>query len=111
MSVFRLNSAPYEKIDCRYIESADLTITNNGGEEFDVLVELETPHNVIFVGLFHLAPGAVAVAPNLPTNYGSFSLLLVTNLNNHHPTGVTVHVKNHGALVALFTQEDCIRMS
>lgn len=38
MSIFRLDAVEYGQIDARYIQSVDLTITNAGTEDFDVLI-------------------------------------------------------------------------
>ncbi|PZD93271.1 hypothetical protein DNH61_21735 [Paenibacillus sambharensis] len=110
MSVFRLEAAPYTKVDSRYIESVDLTVSNIGAEPYEMLIHGYKPEGVFHVGLIHVPVGAVMSIPGLMTQYSSFGLLLVTNYHTFHTTGITAHVKNHGAVVAVFTQEDFTRM-
>jgi hypothetical protein len=44
--------------------------------------------------------------PNIMNHNIAFSLLLVTNINYSHSTLVTVHAKNQGQLVAVYSHSD-----
>ncbi|CAM4251665.1 hypothetical protein [Paenibacillus tarimensis] len=110
MSVFRLEAAPNTKVDSRYIESVDLTITNIGSESFEMLIHGYKPEGVFHVGLIHVPVGAAISIPGLVTQYSPFSLLLVSNYHTFHTTGIAAHVKDQGAVVAVFTQDDFTRM-
>ncbi|WP_314003333.1 hypothetical protein [uncultured Paenibacillus sp.] len=110
MSILRLEAAPYTAIDSQYIQSVDLTVINIGSEAFDILAHGYNPYGVFHVALFHMAAGAVATIPDLMTHYTPFSLLLVTNINHYNTLGATVAAKNNGSLVALFTQDNFIRI-
>jgi|GEM_PF-1852099 len=106
MSIFRLDAVEYGRIDARYIQSVDLTITNTGGEDFDVLIHGYHPHGVYYVGLVHAAAGATVTVPDITNQNITFSLLLVTNINYTYSTQITVHAKNQGQLVAVFSNSD-----
>lgn len=106
MSIFRLDAVEYGHIDARYIQSVDLTITNAGPDEFDVLVHGYLPQGVYYVGLVHVAAGATVYVPEIANHHITFSLLLVTNINYTHSTLITVHAKNQGQLVAVYSHSD-----
>ncbi|VTR59340.1 Uncharacterised protein [Actinobacillus pleuropneumoniae] len=106
MSIFRLDAVEYGNIDARYIQSVDLTITNAGPEVFDVLVHGYHPQGVYHVGLVHVGVGSTVFVPNITNHNIAFSLLLVTNINYSHSTLVTVHAKNQGQLVAVYSHSD-----
>lgn len=103
MSVFRMDAPEGGSIDARFIQSCDLTITNVGAEEFDILIHGYHLDGVFFVGLNHVPAGGTVVIPNMMPHNRTFSLLLVTNINYSGTTVVTVHAKNQGQLVALFS--------
>lgn len=103
MSVFRMEAVEHGAIDARYIQSNDLTITNTGGEDFDILVHGYHPEGVFYVGLTHVSAGASVTLPNITNQNRVFSLLLVTNINYSHSTVITVHAKNQGQLIAVFS--------
>lgn len=106
MSIFRLDAVEYGQIDARYIQSVDLTITNAGTEDFDVLIHGYHPHGVYYVGLTHVAVGNTVNVPNITNHNMAFSLLLVTNINHAFTTLVTLHAKNEGQLVAVYSHSD-----
>ncbi|GAB6930269.1 hypothetical protein JCM10914A_42520 [Paenibacillus sp. JCM 10914] len=106
MSIFRLDAAEYGQIDARYIQAVDLVITNAGPDEFDVLIHGYSPHGVYHVGLVHVAPGLTSVIPNITNHNQPFSLLLVTNINYSYTTLITLHAKNQGQIVAMYSQAD-----
>lgn len=106
MSIFRLDAVEYGNIDARYIQSVDLTITNAGAEEFDVLIHGYHPQGVYYVGLVHVGAGSTVYVPHIKNHNMTFSLLLVTNINYTYSTLVTVHAKNQGQLVAVYSHSD-----
>ncbi|MCY9694367.1 hypothetical protein [Paenibacillus alginolyticus] len=114
MSIFRLDSNENHAINSKYIQTVDLTLQNLGNEEFDTLIQGMNPRGTTFIYLYHLhnasAPNSVITIPNIYTNYEPFSLLLVTNINTYTTTAITMHVRSNGNLVALFTQEDYLRI-
>ncbi|ANA82288.1 hypothetical protein PVOR_15024 [Paenibacillus vortex V453] len=106
MSIYRLDAVEYGHIDARYIQSVDLTITNAGAEEFDVLIHGYHLYGVYYVGLVHVGAGSTVFVPNITNHNTAFSLLLVTNINYTHSTLITVHAKNQGQLVAVYSNSD-----
>ncbi|MBM7563078.1 hypothetical protein [Paenibacillus sacheonensis] len=111
MAVFALHAAPNEMIDCRYIDSVDLTIANVGEKAFDVLVEMKDASGILYLSLCEVKPGSVHIQTNLLTRFASFDLLVVTNLNQSKATSLTIIAKNQGATVAVFTHDNCERMN
>ncbi|MWV46837.1 hypothetical protein GRF59_24820 [Paenibacillus sp. HJL G12] len=109
MSVLRLEAAPFAPIDCRYIESLDVEVTNGGSDGFEMLVHGYGNQGLFYVQLIHVSPGNSVSLHDIMTGYMPFQLVLVTNVNQYANTWVTVRVRDHGNLIALYTQEDTIR--
>ncbi|MEC0372447.1 hypothetical protein [Paenibacillus chibensis] len=109
MSILRLEAAPFAPIDCRYIESFDVEVTNGGQESFEMLVHGYGNQGLFYVHLVHMAPGSTIPLYNIVTGYAPFQLVLVTNVNHYANTWATVRVRDHGNLIAVYTQEDMIR--
>ncbi|MBE9916017.1 hypothetical protein G8C92_18545 [Paenibacillus donghaensis] len=109
MSIFRLESAPFSTIDCRYIESVDIEVTNSGSDGFEMLVHGYGNQGLFYVQLIHLSPGSTVPVYHMMTGYDPFQLVLVTNINNYACTEVIVRAKDHDYLIALYSQEDMIR--
>ena len=110
MSIFRLEAAPYQPIDSRYVDTVDLLVNNIGGEPFDMLIHGYNPHGRFYVGQIGLAGGAVVTVPGIATLKMPFTLLLVTNYHTYHTTGIALTLKNGGETVALINQEHFTRM-
>ena len=110
MAIFRLEAAPHLPLNSQYVDSVDLTVTNIGGEPFDMLLHGQSPHGVFCFALFHLAAGATQVFPGMATNRLPFSILLVSNYHTYHTTGIVLNAKAAGATAALLTQENFDRM-
>lgn len=109
MSILRLEAAPFSPIDCRYIESCDIEVTNGGNEGFEMLVHGYGNQGLFYVQLIHVSPGSTVHLYHILTGYLPFQLVLVTNVNHYDHTWITVRVRDHGNLIALYTQEDTIR--
>lgn len=111
MSILRLEAAPFAPIDSTYIQSVDLEIWNTGMEGFEMLVHGYSEQGLFYVQLIHVGPGSTVPLYQMMTEHKPFQLVLVTNVNDYSRTAVTVKVRNQGELVALFTQENMIRMT
>lgn len=109
MSILRLEAAPFTPIDCRYIESVDVEVTNGGSNGFEMLVHAYGEQGLFYVQLIHVSSGAAVPLQNIVTGYMPFQLVLVSNVNEYAHTGVTLRMYNQGHLIALYTQEDTIR--
>ncbi|NMO95871.1 hypothetical protein [Paenibacillus lemnae] len=103
MSVFRMDVVEHGTLDARYIQSNDLCISNIGSEPFDVLIHGYHPEGVFYLGLVHAAPGSTVTLPEITNHHRTFSLLLVTNINYSHTTGITIYAKDQGNLIAVFS--------
>ncbi|GGA05489.1 hypothetical protein GCM10008018_59360 [Paenibacillus marchantiophytorum] len=114
MSIFRIDASESQAINSNYIQSIDITLQNLGHEEFDMLIQGTNPSGTTFTYLYHLNPVSAANSvihiPDIYTNYESFSLLLVTNINTYATTAVTLHMKSNGHVVAIFTQDNFVRI-
>lgn len=109
MSILRLGSTAYGPIDCRYIQSVDLEISNYGTESFEMLIHGYGDQGLFYIGLIHAESGETLPINDIMTHYAPFELVLVSNTNSVDRTYVTIRVKNHGSLIAVYTQEDTIR--
>jgi hypothetical protein len=110
MSIFQLLSNEGGAVDCRYIQTIDLTVENLGEEEFEILIQGESRRGAHLLALHHLSAassgdGTKIMFSEVPTNFGPFSLQLVSNINDASRTAVTLFAKNNGAVVAILTQQ------
>lgn len=110
MSIMRLETLAGGKIDSNYITSMDLSVQNLGAEGFDVLLHMYYNGAVGYVALHHVPAYGSVWIPDIPTNLIPFSMLLVTNINSYNTTGVITYAKLNGSVVAVYSQEDFIRM-
>lgn len=110
MSIMRLESMEYGRIDSRYIQTIDLTIQNLSDRVFDVLVQAHHPTGVFYVTLRSVPAFNAVNLTDLYTEQLPFSLLLVTNVNNLGATGILLQAKQAGSVVAVYTQEDFQRL-
>ncbi|MET3548797.1 hypothetical protein ABID47_005429 [Paenibacillus favisporus] len=109
MSILRLESAANTPIDCRYIQSLDLEISNQGIEPFEMLIHGYGEKGLFHLGLIHVGAGQTVAVPDIVTNHSPFQIVLVTNINSFAHTGVIFRVKYQGMLIAVYTQEDTVR--
>ena len=111
MSIFRLEGQVNAPVDSRYVSSLDITITNIGNRGFDILVHLLHQGELAYEMLNHVKEGYGTLSfTDLNTYNQPFSLLLVSNLNSFHTTGITVVAKQNQITVAIFSQEDFVRL-
>lgn len=111
MSILRLNSVNHGAVDSRYIQAFDLELCNLGGEGFEMLVTVYTPSGLLYRGLYHLAQGVSVIIPRITTQFLPFQLIMVTNINKYDTTAVTMRAWNGGQPVAIFTQEEAVRIN
>ncbi|MBB3131726.1 hypothetical protein FHS19_006449 [Paenibacillus rhizosphaerae] len=111
MSILRLGSTESGPIDCRYIQTVDLEITNHGWEPFDMLVQGYRSDGLFYVSLIHADPGQIVPVHGIMTNYTPFELVLVTNINVADYTAAVFMMKDRGNLIAVYTQNDADRFS
>lgn len=109
MSILRFESAAFAPIDCRYIQSIDLEISNYGMEPFEMLIHGYGEKGLFHLGLIHAGSGQTVAVPDIITDHAPFQFVLVTNINSFAHTGVVFRVKDQGNLVAVYTQEDTVR--
>ncbi|MNN84072.1 hypothetical protein D3C81_2011920 [compost metagenome] len=76
---------------------------------FDMLILGYAPEGLVYRGLYHADPGTAVGIPPIVTNYRSFEVHVITNINSFSGTGITMRAWNNGALAAVYTQEDAIR--
>lgn len=110
MSIMRLETMAGGKIDPTYITSMDLSVQNLGPEEFDFLLHMYYNGAIGYVALHHVPAYGSVWVPDIPTNQIPFSMLLVTNINSYATTGIITYAKLQGNVVAVYSQEDFIRM-
>lgn len=110
MSIMRLETMPGGKIDSNYISSVDLSVQNLGAEEFDFLLHMYYNGVIGYVALHHVPAYGSVWVPDIPANLTPFSMLLVTNINSYTTTGIVTYAKLNGNVVAVYSQEDFIRI-
>lgn len=114
MSIFRLAANVDTPINSIYIQTCELVIQNLGGESFEILVQVSQNASPIHTSLHHVSPlyagGSVITVGDMHTGYSPFSFLIVTSLLYTSTTALTLYVKDKGNLIALFTQNDFIKV-
>ncbi|WMT40188.1 hypothetical protein RE628_23380 [Paenibacillus sp. D2_2] len=111
MSILRLISDDYGVINSRFIQAFDLELCNLGNEGFEMLITVYTPQGLLYRGLYHLAQGVNVVIPRITTQFSPFQLIMVTNINQYDMTAVTLRAWNGANPVAIFTQEEAVRIN
>jgi len=111
MSILRLDSVDYGVVDSRFIQAFDLELCNLGQEGFEMLVTVLTPQGLLYRRLYHLAQGVNVVIPRITTQFSPFQLIMVTNSNKYDMTAVNLRAWNGTYPVAIFTQEQAIRIN
>ncbi|MCA1296079.1 hypothetical protein LBW89_24020 [Paenibacillus sp. alder61] len=109
MSTLRIKATENGKIDSRYIQTVDVSLTNLGGNGFEFLLLGYGPYGLIHRRLYHLGQGESVTIPKIMTEHAPFEILVVTNAPNYDRTGLTLFARNQQETVAIFTQEDAIR--
>ncbi|WP_334075753.1 MULTISPECIES: hypothetical protein [Paenibacillus] len=109
MSTLRIKAMENGKIDSRYIQAVDISLTNLGGDSFEFLLLGYAPQGLIHRGLYHLGQGDTVTIPTIKTRYAPFEILVVTNALDYHTTALTMFARNQQETVAIFTQDDAIR--
>ncbi|WP_261304757.1 hypothetical protein [Paenibacillus andongensis] len=110
ISIFQFISHVGAAADSRYIQAFDLTVENHGEEEFDILIQGESECGANTLMLYHMSAaskgiGSKVTVSEVPTNFGPFSLQLVSNINDASRTAVTLFAKQGGSVIAIFTQQ------
>jgi hypothetical protein len=110
ISIFQFISHEGADVDSRYIQAFDLMVENQGEEEFDILIQGESAHGANTLMLYHMSAastriGSKVTISEVPTNFGPFSLQLVSNINDASRTAVTLFAKHSGSIIAIFTQQ------
>ncbi|MFD0694179.1 hypothetical protein ACFQZT_08745 [Paenibacillus sp. GCM10027628] len=109
-SIFQFIAYEGAPADSRYIQAFDLRVENQGEDEFDILIQGESKAGANTLKLHHMYPASSGsnskvIVNEVPTNFGPFSLQLVTNINDASKTAVTLFAKNNGSVIAIFTQQ------
>lgn len=110
MSIMRLESMASGKIDSNYITSLDLSVQNLGAKGFDFLLHVYYNGVAGYVALHNVPPYGSVWVPDIPTHQIPFSLLLITNINDYTTTGIITYAKLSGNVVAVYSQEDFVRL-
>jgi hypothetical protein len=110
ISIFQFISHEGAVVDSRYIQAFDLIVENQGEEEFEILIQGESERGARTLALHHLSAASIGVGSKVTfsdvlTNFGPFSLQLVSNINDASRTALTILAKQHGAVIAIFTQQ------
>jgi hypothetical protein len=114
MSIFRLE--PIENTangDYGNIEALDITVSNVGTTEFDILIQGHQGEGMFLLYLYNVKaapdPSSTVNLSNLPAQVSPLSLQFVTNLNDPEPTRITVNAKNrNGDSVAVYTDKELL---
>jgi hypothetical protein len=111
MSILRLNSVDNGTVDSRFIQAFDLELCNLGNEGFEMLITVYTPQGLLYRGLYYLAQGINVAIPRITTEFSPFQLVMITNTDKYDTTAVTLRAWNGTYPVAIFTQEQAVRIN
>ncbi|WP_308637942.1 hypothetical protein [Paenibacillus silvisoli] len=110
MAIFRLDAAAFARIDCRYVEFVEWSVSNVSDDVFDVLVQAYNNGILFYETLTEMGAGARIEFPAITNSYAPFSLLIVSNDSTPNTMKVKAVLRSKGTLIATLAEKDFDRL-